>query len=257
MDFLHSLRHFTYRKTPTYYRYQPLEKKREIAASPNYFIRLVDNYDDERFHQNVLDQHGAFLVESYDRGFLIARYPVEFEIISKDTAVVRGLQPAYADQVIARFRYYAEHITTFSDEQGNLLAQFEPVALRKIMIDEIQPSIIYVSTDKKAAVRNFVQEEKDIIIPILPFEGRYIAIDGHSRLSVGADLGFTYVYGFETESFNPDIYDHVRRVQKYHITHIQQMKEGTRSVFESQFYCFLISAEEGGLEADPNDFQGH
>ena len=44
-------------------------------------ITRVDSYDDKRFSQVVLNQHGAYIIEDE---------PYEIEIITKDSAVIRG-----------------------------------------------------------------------------------------------------------------------------------------------------------------------
>ena len=49
-------------------------------------ITRIDSYYDNRFSQNVLNQHGAYVIEDE---------PYEIEIISKDSAVIRGKSHHY------------------------------------------------------------------------------------------------------------------------------------------------------------------
>lgn len=58
---------------------------------------------------------------------------------------------------------------------------------------QIQPSQFYVDEDKVAAVSTFVWEPQDIIIQVLPFEGRYISLDGHTRLYYAVMKGWDSV----------------------------------------------------------------
>lgn len=155
-------------------------------------IDRINNYDDKRFSDKVLKQHGAFLINGND--------PYEVEIISKSDAVVRGENPVFYDKVIEEFRIYAEHITNFVDEDNNLIRKYDAVDLFRIPIKEIQPSQFYVDIDKKKAVAEFVDSEEDVIIPLTKWEERYASLDGHTRLKVAIDKGFNYVYGFVTDT---------------------------------------------------------
>ena len=65
-------------------------------------IQRIDRYDDERFSQNVLYQHGAFLVNGK---------PYEIEVIDRSSAVVRGEDTSLYSELIDMFRFYAGHIT--------------------------------------------------------------------------------------------------------------------------------------------------
>lgn len=60
-------------------------------------IQRINSYTDERFHENVLKQHGAFLVQE--------ALPYEVEITGKDSAVVRGEKEEYFEAVIEEFRF--------------------------------------------------------------------------------------------------------------------------------------------------------
>lgn len=58
-------------------------------------IKRMDTYHDSRFSQNVLRQHGGFLVDGD---------PYEVEIISDREAVITGANPALYPAVIDAFR---------------------------------------------------------------------------------------------------------------------------------------------------------
>lgn len=67
-------------------------------------ITRINSYDDKRFSQIVLNQHGAYLVDDE---------PCEIEIVSKDTALVSGKNPSVHEELIEEFRYHAPHVCKF------------------------------------------------------------------------------------------------------------------------------------------------
>lgn len=153
-------------------------------------IQRINEYNDPRFSPAVLRQHGAFLVNGV---------PCEVEVTGPDCAVVRGDARAFYPQLIEDFRFYAEHISRFYDAKGNLLAGFSPVERFPVKLLDIQPSQFYVDKDKLAAVRSFVTEPEDVVIPVMVQDGRYISLDGHTRLAAALDAGFHQVFAFLTK----------------------------------------------------------
>lgn len=150
-------------------------------------IQRIDRYDDPRFSKTVLLQHGAFLVDGT---------PCEVEIVGPDSAVVRNVPPKTVPYLIETFRFYAEQIRRFFNSQGELLAEFPPVTLFPLKLSEIQPSQFYVDEDKLQAVRTFLHGPKDIVIPVLRSDGRFISLDGHTRMAAAVDLGFDTIFAF-------------------------------------------------------------
>lgn len=155
-------------------------------------IQRINAYDDTRFSEKVLKQHGAFVVN----GELLC----EIEIVSNCEAIVHGDVQEYYDAIIDEFRFYAEHICKFYNEKHELIKEFEPVRRFRIRIADIQPSQFYVDEDKIAAVKTFIACPEDIVIPLMKYEEKYISLDGHTRLAVAIDLGYEEVLGFCTES---------------------------------------------------------
>ncbi len=149
-------------------------------------IKRIDSYEDTRFSEKVLCQHGAFVVND------LLMY--EVEIISNFEAIIRG-DERYYREVIDEFRFYAEHISKFYNEKRNVVAEYEIIPTIDVQIDKIQPSQFYVSSIKKEAVSSFIQREEDIIIPLVEYGDRYISMDGHTRLSIAIDKGFKYIKG--------------------------------------------------------------
>lgn len=154
-------------------------------------IRRIDNYRDPRFSQAVLNQHGAYLVDGE---------PYELEITGPDRAVVRGGNRDAFPELIEAFRFHAPHIIRYSDERGSLLACFPEPERIDLPITRIQPSQFYVDREKLAAVETFLSGWKDVIIQVLPWEDRYIALDGHTRLFWAARQGIEHVYAVLSET---------------------------------------------------------
>ena len=190
-------------------------------------ITRVNTYQDGRFSEKVLRQHGAFLVNGK---------PCEVEIISGTEAVIRGAAQ-YQKAVIEEFRFYAEHICKFYDGQGNPVAEYAPVKLFDVPLSAIQPSQFFVDQEKKAAVSTFVHCPGDIVIPLIPKDGRFISLDGHTRLSIAADKGFTAVGGFLTEG-DDWVYAFAAEANRRGIHSVFDMTELSRQAYEIQWVQF-------------------
>lgn len=156
-------------------------------------ITRIDTYDDGRFSQTVLDQHGAYVIEDE---------PYEIEIVSKDSAVVRGKDTSAYEELIEQFRYHAPHICRFLDSNGSLIKEYSTENKINIELVNIQPSQFYIDEDKVEAVRSFINSEDDIVIQVIPWNDRFIALDGHTRLFLAKKLGFSYVKAVIAETEN-------------------------------------------------------
>ena len=151
-------------------------------------IQRIDGYDDPRFSREVLLQHGAFLVDGV---------PCEVEITGADSAIVRA-DPARRAALIDTFRFYAEHVVRFFDGKGAPVASFSPVTRFAAPLDAIQPSQFFVDADKLAAVAGFIHAPEDIVVPLVPRDGRFVSLDGHTRLALAVARGWDAVTGFVT-----------------------------------------------------------
>ena len=156
-------------------------------------IIRINAYDDHRFSQEALNQHGCYLADG--------DAPIEIKIISQREAIIIG-DEAYFDEVIDEFRFNAEHITKFYDESGKIVKQFKDLKLFKLDIDKIQPIQFFVDRDKLEAVKTFVTREEDVIIPIAMHDGTYTSLDGHTRLYLAYILGFKQVYAYISQDFD-------------------------------------------------------
>lgn len=156
-------------------------------------ITRINTYDDHRFSQEALNQHGCYIVNG--------DAPIEIKIISQSEAIIIG-DETYFDEVIDEFRFNAEHITKFYDESGKIVKKFKDVELFKLDIDKIQPIQFFVDRDKLEAVKTFVHTEEDVIIPVAMRGGTYASLDGHTRLYLAYSLGFKHVYAYFSEDFD-------------------------------------------------------
>ncbi len=156
-------------------------------------ITRINTYDDHRFSQEALNQHGCYLADGDT--------PIEIKIISQSEAIIIG-DEAYFDEVIDEFRFNSEHITKFYDKSGKIVKQFKDVELFKLDIDKIQPIQFFVDRDKLEAVKSFVNGEEDVIIPVAMHDGTYASLDGHTRLYLAYILGFKQVYAYFSEDFD-------------------------------------------------------
>ena len=149
-------------------------------------IQRINSYDDARFAKNVLYQHGGFLIDGK---------PCEVEIVSDFEAIVRGENPHAYQKAIEEFRFYAPHITTFYDSHKSILLALPQMERLTVSLDNIQPSQFFVDEEKIAAIRTFIHKPEDIVLQLLPYNGRYISLDGHTRLYYAVMQGWDHIRG--------------------------------------------------------------
>lgn len=179
-------------------------------------IQRIDGYTDPRFSQEVLYQHGAFLVDGV---------PWSFRVISDREAVVsgEGLTRETLAEAAEDFRFYAGHITAFYDEAGNRLLDLPPVTRREEAIDGLQPSQFSVDREKCAAVGHFIHSAADIVVPVTRLEdGSLCVMDGHTRLYEAWRRGIATAMVFEVSGWK-GLDDFVIEARNRGICHIRDM----------------------------------
>ncbi len=154
-------------------------------------IRRINSYEDSSFSQEVLNQHGAFLIDD--------KYRCQFKIISSNTARLSCDRSEDIDAAIEEFRFYSENIISFEDETGRVLRKFPDMELISIEVNEIQPSQFYVNDLKVKALDKYIISENDVVIPITSIGNKYVSLDGHTRLHIAVKKGFTKVRAYFTE----------------------------------------------------------
>lgn len=150
-------------------------------------VERINTYDDPRFSPDCLRQHGCYLVDGT---------PCEVRILSADTAAITGCPQDHLSGLIDAFRFNAPHITRFVNSGGALLRELPPVAVFPVALADIQPSQFFVDEEKLAAVGSFIAAPEDVIIPLAmhPMQpGRFISLDGHTRLFLAAQEGWTHI----------------------------------------------------------------
>lgn len=154
-------------------------------------IERINTYQDLRFSQTALNQHGCFLADGE---------PYEIEILSGREAVIRGREEGVYPEIIDEFRFFTPHITIFYNEDHSLVQKFPPAEFLTVSLKDIQPSQFYVDNDKVAAIKNFIRSGTDIVIQVCRQKDRYISLDGHTRLYYAVQMGWTEVQAVEASS---------------------------------------------------------
>lgn len=199
-------------------------------------IKRIDTYEDLRFSKEVLLQHGAFLADGL---------PYEVEIISENEAVIRGADSACFSKVIEEFRFYTPHIYRFYDADHNVVKEFPAVKLLDIPLESIQPSQFYVDTDKISAIRNFIHRPADIIIQVMPYENRYISLDGHTRLYYAVMNGWKAVRAV-VDTSDDLVFRFIFEAQKRNIFQPKDMVPVSHDEYDEKWnrFCDELFAEE-------------
>lgn len=191
-------------------------------------IIRINSYMDSRFSEKVLLQHGCFLADGK---------PYEVEILSDSDAVIRSENDGAYPEIIEDFRFYTPHITRFFDAHGQIVKEYPQAELLNIPLDLIQPSQFYVDEDKIAAIRTFIHKPEDIIIQVMPFEGRYIALDGHTRLYYAVMQGWDTVRAV-VDASNDYIYGFVEEAKRRNIHAPKDMELVDHSVYDEKWNRF-------------------
>ena len=202
------------------------------------YIERIDGYDDERFTEKVLNQHGAFLIDG--------EVPGSVEITGSDTATVYCDNPDYYDLIIDEFSFYAEHICKFYDNCGKLIKEFPHLEIFNVSLNDIQPSQFYVDQDKISAVKSFIKSSDAVVIPLKRFGDRYISLDGHTRLALAVQNGYKEVKGFISSS-DFDTTGFVNEAQKRKIFSPYDLKILPHAEYEvlwNKFCDEFLSGEE-------------
>ncbi len=198
-------------------------------------IKRINTYNDSRFSQNALNQHGCFLVDGI---------PYEIEIISEREAAVRGENPAAFLPLIDQYRFFTPHITRFFDENGNVVKEYPQTDIFELKLEQIQPSQFYVDSVKIDAIRTFIHQPQDIIIQVMPHEDRYISLDGHTRLYYAVMNEWTTVRAV-METSDDWVYRFVDEAQKRGVYTPKDMSLISHSEYEQKWnrFCDEIFAE--------------
>ena len=109
--------------------------------------------------------------------------------------------------------------------------------LINVEMEQIQPSQFYVDEDKLSAIGTFIKNPQDIIIPVLPYMGRYIALDGHTRLYYAVVNKWKRIRAIVETSDNV-IYGFVNEAQKRKIYVPEDMLLVSHNEYKEKWYRF-------------------
>lgn len=194
-------------------------------------IKRITEYNNSLFSEIVLKQRGAFLIDEE---------PYEIEIISSDSALVRGKNRENLKKLIEYFRYYSPHILNYFDEDDKKIISFEKEPLLILEVDKIQPSQFYIDEDKVNALKGFIKNSKDIVIQVVKSDDGYICVDGHTRLFIAFLKNFKTVLAIETE-FDDDTNYFVSQAKKRNIFTIKDLKLVSHSDYKKLWNDFCDS----------------
>ncbi|MBF1307529.1 MAG: hypothetical protein HXM94_07120 [Parvimonas micra] len=194
-------------------------------------IKRVTDYNNPIFSQIVLNQRGAFLIDEE---------PYEIEIISSDSAFVKGKNRKNFKKLIEYFRYYSPHILNFFDENDKKIISFEKKPVLTLEVDKIQPSQFYIDEDKVNALKGFIKNSKDIVIQVVKSDEGYICVDGHTRLFIAFLNNFKTVHAIETE-FDNDTNYFVSQAKKRNIFTIKDLKLVSHNDYKNLWIDFCNS----------------
>lgn len=202
-------------------------------------IKRIDSYTDSRFSREVLLQHGCFLADES---------PCEIEILSDFEAVVRGKNQTAYPELIETFRFYTPHITRFYDENRQVIQEFPRAELLSLPLEQIQPSQFFVDEEKISAVSTFIHEPEDIIIQVMPYEGHYLSLDGHTRLYYAVSRGWKTVRAVLSSS-DDCIYGFVEEARRRGIFSPKDMALVSHSEYEEKWnrFCDEYFSSRRGL----------
>ncbi|MCM1540167.1 MAG: hypothetical protein NC121_02780 [Blautia sp.] len=178
-------------------------------------IQRINEYVDERFEQEILRQHGAFLADGR---------PCSFRILDGHSARVYYHDYADMEEILDPFRFYTGHISRFYTKDGRLLKEYEEVETFDLSVSQIQPSQFYIDQDKLQAVGSFIRKPEDIVIPVLEHEGRYVSADGHTRLYLAYRRGYGHVRAFLEKDPGGYLLEFAREAESRGIFHVEDMK---------------------------------
>ena len=191
-------------------------------------IKRVTEYNNPLFSQIVLNQRGAFLIDEE---------PYEIEIISSDSASVKGKNRENYKKLIEYFRYYSPHINNFFDENNKKIISFEKKPVLTLEVDKIQPSQFYIDEDKVNALENFIKNSRDIVIQVVKSDKKYICVDEHTRLIIAFLKNFKTVHAIETE-FDDDTNYFVSQAKKRNIFTIKDLELVSHSDYKNLWIDF-------------------
>ncbi len=104
-------------------------------------------------------------------------------------------------------------------------------------VGQIQPSQFFVDEEKIAAIRSFIHDPQDIIIQVTPWQGRWLSLDGHTRLYYAVLNGWDTVRAVEAET-DGAVLGFAREAQRRNIHSPKDMELVSHSEYEEKWNRF-------------------
>ncbi|MCL2235515.1 MAG: hypothetical protein FWB98_03615 [Defluviitaleaceae bacterium] len=154
---------------------------------------LRAGFDDlDIFREDELN-FGGCCFYSEDRAFRFY-----FEIDGQE-ATLHANTDQYLKKATDNFLFYSGFVNVVRDDKGNKIAAGDVGQLQMLEISQIQPSQFFVSQKKLEGCRKWITRPEDVKIPVVEWKGKRVSLDGHTRLRVALDMGFTHVYTYPEE----------------------------------------------------------
>jgi hypothetical protein len=134
------------------------------------------------------------------------------------------------------------------DADGARLKEYPAPEIIAVPLDRIQPSQFYADEDKLAAVGTFVRSAEDIVIQVVPWEDRFISLDGHTRLYLAVQRGYPSVKAVLSET-DDWIWTFVREAERRGIQQPKDLIPLPHERYEVLWnrYCDeVFAAKQGG-----------
>lgn len=161
-------------------------RDKSVVKNNNFFIAIDNNED-------TIATGELYIISQS-----VAKLNIYIEVEGVDKEKVTNL---FIDEIL----YWNAFLKTIYYENG----EFENKGfkeLKKIHIDDIQPSQLYISKEKLKNVSSWLDSEEKLIIPVLESNGTYISLDGHTRIVQGYINGYENVYIYIDNDSNLEDY---------------------------------------------------
>lgn len=178
-----------------------------------------------RCEERILDTVST--IKNHNTSFILThlnesiRY--DFEIMNHNEAILHTQAESCPKEVIEEFLFYSGFISQIKTVNGEVIYHQPQKNVMKQSLDWIQPSQLYVNEEKLKRLLTWINDPRDIIVPVIKLNGKYVSMDGHTRLKVAELLGFQeiYIYLDDPEVYIEDFVRFCQNEQKYSIYDLQ------------------------------------
>ena len=187
-------------------------------------IERIEEYD-ERFEKDIIDQHGAYVIndETY-----------AFQVLDRDTCRVTFSNINDLNEAIEEYRFFGGHISCFVDQNGKILKEYDKVSFFDMKLEDIYVSQFYVSEEKVKRLLPYVNE---FLIPVAKIDGKIVSLDGHTRMKIAQLKGISHVSCYYEEA-GDYAKDFMEEAQQRGIFHVYDMPLLSKKEYEEKWHRF-------------------